>query len=290
MSQPLLTKRQKIAALLATLDVEQARAVLAQLDPAQAAALARERDALGAVPNGTRRAVLREFRTLVQREERAEVFDALPYGSRRESDAPYLAGVTPARAAELLAGEPDAIVALALATLTPTTAAAIVARLPEARQETVLARLARLPAPSDAVCAELDRAIRVTAARHGEEERAQGSAALDTLWPAAPAEAHTSPPPVASSHDPLAFDALAGLPRAELQALLRGVDLSELALALRGAEPAVTDALLQALPFARRLQLLLRLRARAAVRLGDILAAQAHIAATLPATREPAYV
>ena len=52
----------------------------------------------------------------------------------------------------------------------------------------------------------------------------------------------------------------------------------------------MTDALLQALPFARRLQLLLRLRARAAVRLGDILAAQAHIAATLPATREPAYV
>jgi flagellar motor switch protein FliG len=285
MANPLLTKRQKIATLLASLGEEQTRQVLAQLEPAQAAALAHERAVLGEVPNGTRRAVLREFRTLVQREERAEVLDALPYGPRSTA-RPFLATVTPTRAAEVLASEPDAIVALALAALTPQVAAAIVSRLPVERRETVIDRLSHQAPPSDAVCTELDRAIRATAARHGAEAAADGEAALTALWPAAPQEAHTAPAPVVV---PRAFDALADLPRAELQALLRGVSLDDLALALRGAEPAVTDAVLHALPFSRRLHTLLRLRRRAAVRVGDILEAQARLAAALPVALEPVY-
>lgn len=67
--QTSLNTMQKIALLLVSLGPDRAAQIMAHLDQEQITRIVREIALLGKVPNGTKRAVLREFRSLVAAEE-----------------------------------------------------------------------------------------------------------------------------------------------------------------------------------------------------------------------------
>ncbi|MHB0938885.1 MAG: FliG C-terminal domain-containing protein [Armatimonadota bacterium] len=226
--QSSLNTIQKIALLLVSLGPERSAQIMAHLDQEQITRIVREIASLGKVANGTKRAVLREFRSLVAvEEERAQsvsfaeqVLDqALGQEKARDmmkkispaaapSTPSYLATLTPSRAAELIGGEPVHIIALLLASLSPDKAAAILQGLPAPVQAPVALQLATTTPPSPELRKQLEQAVAAKARRYQHEELASGRAVLTTVFNRE--ENHTPEPPGAP--EPMAAPVLAAAP------------------------------------------------------------------------------
>jgi len=211
--QSSLNTIQKIALLLVSLGPERSAQIMAHLDQEQITRIVREIASLGKVANGTKRAVLREFRSLVTlEEERAQSFSFAEQvldqtlGQEKARDmmkkitpavAPstpsYLATLTPSRAAELISGEPVHIIALLLASLTPDKAAAILECLSAPVQAPVAMQLATTTPPTPELRKQLEQAVAAKARRYQHEELASGRAVLDTVFRRE--ENHTPEPP-----------------------------------------------------------------------------------------------
>lgn len=305
MAQQRLTNTQKIATLLVALGTERSAKILEHLEPEQMARIAREIAAMGSVPHQQKRAVLREFRALMQAEERRRmgftfaerVLDQAVGEEKAQqilqtismptapSGPPYLATVTPARAADLLAGEPPHIAAKLLLVLSFEQAALILEHLPADERGPVAQQLAHATPPSAEVQGHLERALRAKAARRNAEEHYDGAAALTELLAApAPMPAPVAPQPmkaaapVAAPTPDVSFDDLLTMELGEVQAVLRSVDNDTLCLALCGAEMLLRQRLLAAVPFTRRVIVQHRQKALKGTRLRDITAAQDAIA------------
>lgn len=211
--QSSLNTTQKIALLLLSLGPERSAQIMAHLDQEQITRIVREIASLGKVANGTKRAVLREFRSLVAvEEERAQSFSFAEQvldqtlGQEKARDmmkkitpavapsAPsYLATLTPSRAAELISGEPVHIIALLLASLTPDKAAAILECVPAPVQAPVAMQLATTTPPTPELRKQLEQAVAAKARRYQHEELASGRAVLDTVFRRADSHAPESP-------------------------------------------------------------------------------------------------
>ena len=277
---PEMTKSQKIAVMLMSLGAERAARVLEQLPPEQAAQIIQETSALGQVSHQAQRTVLREFRALVgeqeQRKGAPSPYEAL--SARQSSSAPpYLATVSPARAAELLGDEPAPVVARMLSALTSAQAAAILVCFPPELSARVREYLTALPAASLEVRARLEKAVRRKSVDQARRAQQDGTAMLrETLdmplnMPPVAPEPSVPPAPVRPSWQ---MTDLLALDNAVLRETLSRVDAATLSAALRGAESPVTQHLLGALPLHRRLRIQHALHAQQPLTVRAILTAQ----------------
>jgi len=297
-----LNTTQKIALLLVSLGPERSAQIMAHLDQEQIARIVREIASLGKVSNQTKRAVLREFRTLVAAEEEraqsvsfAEQVLDQTLGEEKARDVmrtitptvapstpPYLSTLIPSRAAELIAGEPIHIIALLLATLPAEKVAAILECLPPAVQAPVALQLASVTSPSPELRRQLEQAICAKARRYQHAELASGQAVLTDVFrqeAAAPANEPEAAPVAAPADVEIeaAFSEL--LTVADLRALLEHLDARDLGLALRGVSDSLRAAALRALPFRRRMAIQAVLRSQQPVRVREIAAAQERVLA-----------
>jgi len=297
-----LNTTQKIALLLVSLGPERSAQIMAHLDQEQIARIVREIASLGKVSNQTKRAVLREFRTLVAAEEEraqsvsfAEQVLDQTLGEEKARDVmrtitptvapstpPYLSTLIPSRAAELIAGEPIHIIALLLATLPAEKVAAILECLLPAVQAPVALQLASVTSPSPELRRQLEQAICAKARRYQHAELASGQAVLTDVFrqeAAAPANEPEAAPVAAPADVEIeaAFSEL--LTVADLRALLEHLDARDLGLALRGVSDSLRAAALRALPFRRRMAIQAVLRSQQPVRVREIAAAQERVLA-----------
>jgi flagellar motor switch protein FliG len=312
MAQLALSNVQKVATLLVALGPEHAATVLSHLEAEQVSRVIKEIAALGAVPNQTRRAVLREFRRIANHQEQqhenlgfVREMVGKAWGDERAQEmlahiqpavAPagpaYLTTIAPQRAAELLQGEPVHIAALLLVALPPDRAATILAALPMPFMGEVTERLRTTVPPAPEVRAYLERALRAKASRHRQDEQVNGRQILQKMvetamaTPSAPEESVTLPPitggedrfiPSSAEPERVEFSALEHVEAAVLQAVLRQADLSLIFCALRGADLRLRERMLAALPFNRRMAILGRLRAQTPVSLRQIAEAQQRV-------------
>jgi len=243
--------------LIQALGGERANEILAQLPASQAEQIRQAMHALAALPNETKRAMLRELR-------------ALTASPRHGHDTPYLITITPARAAELLTGEPSRLVALLLLPLPADRRQAILTHLPAEEQPAVRARCAELPPPAEQVALHLEQALRAKAKRFHFHEAMQGEAARDLL-PAKTEQATPSAPPPVSV---MTFATLAALDRAVLRVIVSRAAVDDVARALRGTDHAGAQRILQALPVRLRAGIRARMKAPLQVRLCEITQAQ----------------
>ncbi|HOF87334.1 MAG TPA: FliG C-terminal domain-containing protein [Armatimonadota bacterium] len=272
---------QKAALLIQALGHERAEEILTQLPPAQAERIRQAMRALAALPNETKRAMLRELRVLTA---------SPPQGD----DIPYLATISSARAAELLTGEPARLVALLLLSLPAERRQAILAQLPAGEQPDVRARCGELTPPAKQVAQHLEQALRAKAQRFQFHEAVGGEAAREMLAPSAHRAAPAEPAPPDAT---LPMATLAALDRAVLRDILTRATVTDVALALRGVDHACAQRMLQALPARLRTGLRVRMKTPAPVRLRDITQAQGRlcrlaqdvIAETCSPAEEPAH-
>lgn len=307
MAQQMPDNTMKIATLLVSLGPEHSARILAQLDQAQVERIVGEIARMGTVSNQTKRAVIREFRTLVNAEEQRcarrsfaeEVLDTalgaeqarpVPHGVTSAAGTAYLRTITPDRAAELLSSEPAHIIGMLLSSLAPEMVAAILERLPADRQSAVALHLATAAAPAQEVREQLEQALRAKALRQMREEQANGRAVLKSMLASAPimenpparepvAHAPATPPAIPVDDDTPSFFALTALAPSRLQGVMRAANLADLCLAFRGADAVLREACLRAMPFSRRLAVRAALRLQQPVRLREITAAQARVTA-----------
>lgn len=299
MAKQALTNTQKIALLLTSLGAERTAEVMGYLEPEQTATLVREITTLGKVSHQTQRTVLREFRAmLAAREQQREqtsfaeqvleqslaVKPAVRSAKTASGTLPYLSTVLPSRAAELLCGEPVPITALLLSTLSVECAAGILECLPAELQPRVAVQLASTTPPAPEVRAQLESALRAKATRHRQEEHLNGRAALERLVGETPTaqvgqgggatrQAVAAPAPTSG----FTFHQLETLSLPALQTVLKQVDTRDIYYALRGADHALHQQMLRAIPLTRRVVVQGYIKAQQPVRLAEISAAQERI-------------
>lgn len=256
-----LTNSQKAALLIQSMGPQRAADIFEQLSPEQAGRIREALLALGPVPNETKRAVLRELRVMAA--------PTLP------NDRPYLLSLTPDRAAELLGGEPPRLVALLLSVLPVERGRAIIACLPSDDRARLKQALAEVTPPSVLMHQHLEQALRAKAERFQFRETLQGAIAQETL---APPPVHPAEPPMIPPAAPdFTFGMLATLEKSVLRAIVTEADSADVALALRGAEPAFIEHVLHVLPARMRAGVRAQLKAHQPVRLRDITQAQGHL-------------
>ena len=152
-------------------------------------------------------------------------------------------------------------------------AAAVIKLLPERSQPAVLLRLATLESVAPEVLREVAQALasELRTSSMGEARRVDGKAAAIELLRRVPAAQQSEVVSEIEKEDPdlanelrtklFTFDDLVNLADRDVQTLLREIDTSRLAVALKGAAPAVKDKILR------------NMSTRAAQMLGDEIAA-----------------
>ncbi|MHB9130792.1 MAG: FliG C-terminal domain-containing protein [Armatimonadota bacterium] len=314
MSRNNLTNTQKIAAFLITLGKESTAQILGHLDPAEMEKIAHEIALMGRVPNQTKRTVLREFRALLHAEDRRdtgftfaeEVLNQV-VGSERARDMmqhivpvaqsdtpPYLSTITAGRAAALLCEEPVHIIALLLSSVAPDCAAGILEAFTAELRHQVAMQFAHTTPPSPELRLHLEKALRVKAQRHSHEEQLHGQAALAEMgnlpkpdeMQAPVTEPRISVPRQVSMQDSiypsddgtLSFHELHSLAPSLLQVVVRKASNRDLCRALYAVDPLLHEAILSALPFARRISILHTMKSQPSLQLRVIADAQERIA------------
>ncbi len=300
----------KAAVALVALGAERAATLLRTLDESEVTALAGAIAGLGPVTADEVRATLGELAaglrstaTLPAPGKRfAKDLLVQALGSERgaaagavlDRPAPFawLAATDPDLAAGVLAEEPAAAVALALACLPPKAAAALLVRLPAARRTDVASRIARLGAVHPETLSEVEAGLRSRlqdletappVALAGPEllagvlVRAGRDASrdlLDTL-------AETSPELADQVRSALfTFDDLCGIEPRQMQVLLREVDLRQLAVAVCTARPDVQTRFTSALSERARESLLEEVDLVRTSRPAEVAEARAAVVAT----------
>ncbi|MHB9025443.1 MAG: FliG C-terminal domain-containing protein [Armatimonadota bacterium] len=317
MTQDRLTNTQRIAAFLLTLDAERSAEILERLEPDEIARIGQEIAAMGKLSQGTKRTVLREFRSLLS----AEASRAAGYSLAQQmlekalddeqakailrnitpaslpSGPPLLGSVTPCRAAELLSNEPVYLIALLLASLSAAQVTPIIACLPAALQPQVRAQLARATKPEPEVRAALERAVRSKASFLEHEEQVDGQAALDdilavdsspavdltneqtdSLGPSQRRRLAQTPPAAFPTLDgALSFQGLLGLEQRILQETFERATLRDCVCAISGLDSSDAEQLLARLPLNRRVVIRNRLHGQTPLTLRAITDAQENI-------------
>lgn len=257
--------RRKAAVALVALGPERASALLRGLDEDEVTQLAREIAELGEVSADEVRATVAEL------DRGLRSITRLPAPGRRfarellvqalgpdrgaaaclELDRPapfaWLARADPDTAADALAGEPPAALALALAHVEPKVAAALLVRLPEERRAQVATRLAALGTVHPDTLREVETGLRArvddvlsspTLALEGPKVLAEvlSKAGRDAARGMLQALALVDPDLAEAVRAQLfTFEDLCALEPRQMQVLLRDVDLRQLAVAIATA-------------------------------------------------------
>lgn len=273
----LLDNRRKAATMLVALGPERAAEILRTLDDQQAHALLAEITAVGPVSPEDAAAVLREAaEAILQRRQvkegglgyarelavlalgpdrAAELTQELDPNSNRAFG--YLVGVDPELAAKALAPEPPPSIALALACLDPEEATGILTHLPDELQGDVAMRMASLARTHPDVITEVeaDLAKRVTPLLEQQVADIPGMENLVTILNKVPKERSTQILEEIEERDPelaarirdslFVFEDLRLLDDMAIQQVLKTVDTRDLSVAMKDADPTVTERILK---------------------------------------------
>ncbi len=196
----------------------------------------------------------------------------------------------PESLAMVLAHEQAQTVALVISSLDPRRAAAVVEKLPERHRPDILRRMATIDAVSPEVLREIGQALsaELKALVAGGMRRVDGKAiALDILRRCSAQQQSEVIAEIEKDSQPLAaelrgklftFEDLKGLADRDLQALLREIETSRLAIALKGATPEVKQKFMSNLSTRAAQMLEDDLAAMGPVKLSTVETAQAEIA------------
>jgi flagellar motor switch protein FliG len=168
-----------------------------------------------------------------------------------------IAHADPESLAVILAREQPQTVALVLGSLSPAKAAAVIKLLPERSQPPVLRRLAMLESVAPEVLREVGQALtsELRTSSRGETRRVDGKAAAVDLLRRCPAAQQTEVVAEIEKDDPelanelrgklFTFDDLSNLSDRDVQTLLRDVNSTRLAAALKGASSSLKEKILR---------------------------------------------
>ena len=273
-TEPFAPARRRAALALVALGADRAASVLSALTETEVRALAKEVAKLGAVDANEVRDVLGELTAQLAQPvtlpapgvsfARGMLVAALG-PDRGEAAAAelaqpepfaWLATVEADRAAQVLATEPPGAVALALAHLDPRDAARLLGRLPDDVRHAVAVRVAGIAAVHPDTVAEVENGLRerIESVVRTPLRPLPGAQVLAAMLNAGPREHERSVLTAVARADAALGEAVraalftffdvAKLPARSIQAVLRTVDTSVLAVALKNAPDSVTTALL----------------------------------------------
>lgn len=205
--------------------------------------------------------------------------------------------VQPEALADALAREHPQAAAVVMAHLTPEVAAAVLALLPEVLQPDILYRLARLGPVGSDVIAELEAALEAQLADAPVRPASTTNAGPDFTAKLLNLSADQTrllaalrdldPELTSAIADNLfRFEDILRLDSRAVQALIRELDPELLAVALKGASPALRDHIFAAMSARAASQIQDDLAARAPLKLSEVHAAQAEVARAVRALAE----
>jgi flagellar motor switch protein FliG len=304
---------ERAAILLLSLGADEAAQVLKHLDPREVDAVSAQMARLGNVPVERVEAVLGAFRERVQGsgpippdgaeyvkkvlsslfgKQRAELMvERMLVGAGGGSGLEALRWMDPRNIVQIIGDEHPQVIASVLSQLDGRLSAQVLPMLPEKMRTEVLLRIARLEELPQNALSELDQIIgkRAAGGSQASARKVGGARTVADIINAMEREASegvmtTLENENAELHQKIremlfVFDDLADVDDRGMQAILREVASENLAVALRGAEPAVSDKIFRNM--SKRAAEILKedMEARGPVKLTEVEAAQREIIA-----------
>ncbi len=266
-----LTKTQKIATLLVALGEEKAAAVLEILSSDEVSRITHDLIHIDSIPQHARRAVLREFQTRVNAEERRnagytfarQVLDKALGGekadeiigqvSSRPHQVDFINNLAPETAVKLLDGEPAHIAAMLILCMDTDNAAKTLAMMPDDKKVEIAKKVTTLTPPGVEAKSQLDKAFKAKS-----EKMQKVGFALDE--PEKPIEK-----PVVKIDTPvltmqekehkISFFDFIRIDMSILRPALSNVNINDISIALIGADDELRRKIVTALPLSRRMSL-----------------------------------
>lgn len=273
MTTTALAKRQKAAALVLAMGPQASAQVMAHLAPGEVEAIAREVAALGQVRREDVAGIVSEFLNDVAARRQTVAGGADPARAllrawtgdsagvehvlEATDDQPFafLRSHPAAQLATALGAEASQTIALVLSHLTAKHAAGVLSNLPVDRQHDVARRVATLAPVSRATVAAVESAVHELVGPPDHAALATGGGARDlaamlnnldrSLSDAIMTGIEADDAPLAEQirNEMFVFEDLVSLGDRPLQEVLRAVEPAKLAVAMKGADAAVTDAI-----------------------------------------------
>jgi flagellar motor switch protein FliG len=304
---------ERAAILLLTLGEDEAAAVLKHLDAREVDAVSAQMARLGNVPVDRVKAVLESFRERVEGtgpippdgaeyvkkvlgtlfgKQRAELMvERMLVGSGGSSGIEALRWMDPRNIMQIIGDEHPQVIASVLSQIDGRLSAQILPMLPEKMRMEVLLRIARLEELPQNALAELDQVIgkRAAGGAQTSARKVGGARTVADIINAMDRDTSESVMATLESENAelhqkiremlFVFDDLAGVDDRGMQTILREVSSENLAVALRGAEPAVTEKIYRNM--SKRAAEILKedMEARGPVKLTEVEAAQREIIA-----------
>jgi flagellar motor switch protein FliG len=304
---------ERAAILLLTLGEEEAAAVLKHLDPREVDAVSAQMARLGNVPVERVETVLHAFRERVEGsgpiphdgaeyvkkvlgslfgKQRAELMvERMLVGSGGSSGIEALRWMDPRNIMQIIGDEHPQVIASVLSQIDGRLSAQIIPMLPESMRMEVLLRIARLEELPQNALAELDQVIgkRASGGANTTARKVGGTRTVADIINAMDRDTSENVMTAlegenAELHQKIremlfVFDDLADVDDRGMQTILREVSSENLAVALRGAEPAVSDKIFRNM--SKRAAEILKedMEARGPVKLTEVEAAQREIIA-----------
>jgi flagellar motor switch protein FliG len=275
-----LTKTQKIATLLVAMGEEKAAAVLEILSSDEVSRITQDLIHIDSIPQHARRAVLREFQTRVNAEERRnagftfarQILDKALGGekadeiigqiSTRPHQFDFIANLTPDMAIKLLDGEPTHIAAILLLSMNADSAARTLEMMPEDKKIEVAKKVSSLSPPGIEAKSQLDKAFKSKA----EKMRKDGFISMEVEQP------KPKPEPVVEVEAPvlqmketdhkISFFDFIRIDMSILRPALSNVSITDISIALIGADDELKRKVVAALPLSRRMQVQRKISAK----------------------------
>jgi len=307
-----LTPPQRAAAIIVAVGPEAAGNVLPYLDVTDVETLTREITTLGRLPSDRLSAIVTEMlnelgdqvhdtqggfeyaKTLLQHWEGSKAQDILERLVAAATNRPFnfMSKMDPTQICQFLSDEHPQTMALVLNHLSPALGAEVLTALPEDAQGEVSLRLATMGPVDPSVIRTVEQSLeaRLGAVTSADvESDYDGAESLATLLNAVDRSAekrifeHLSRRDPALADDVRArmflFEDLIGLHDKDIQEILRTIDANQLALAMKGAKPAVVDKIFRNLSERAATSLREEVDFLGAVKVKDVEAAQSLVGA-----------
>ena len=266
-----LTKTQKIATLLVALGEEKAAAVLEILSSDEVSRITQDLIHIDSIPQHARRAVLREFQTRVNAEERRnagfnfarQVLDKALGGTKadeiigqlstRPHQVDFINNLKPDLAVKLLDGEPAHIAAMLLLCMSADNAAKTLEMMPDDKKIETAKKVSTMTPPGIESMSQLDKAFKSKADKMLNDGFIVKEVEVKTELPVIKVDV-PMPEKSESEHQITFFDFIR-IDMSILRPALSNVNINDISIALIGADDELKRKIISAMPLSRRMSL-----------------------------------
>lgn len=268
-----LTKTQKIATLLVALGEEKAAAVLEILSSDEVSRITHDLIHIDSIPQHARRAVLREFQTRVNAEERRnagftfarQVLDKALGGekadeiigqvSARPHQVDFINNLMPEMAVKLLEGEPAHIAAMLLLSMTAENAAMTLDLMADDKKIEVAKKVTTLTPPGIEAVSQLDKAFKSKADKMRKDGFITTEEEIPTIKSKPVVSVDVQIPETSENEHKISFFDFIRIDMSILRPALSNVNINDISIALIGADDELKRKIVSALPLSRRMSL-----------------------------------